>query len=395
MVKEEKLKESDVDFSFLSNDKRFENLTGLVFGDLTVLGPYKREGKTLKWVVKCSCGSVVKTSRTKLKQRGKVCCVDCSEKKLRVKHFTPLEQKETDLLSARDDLQIVKILGDTWADEWEVYCKNCKDTYKRRYRDLIKGVKGCSCCNVSRKGLDEKQVIVDEYCNKFGFTFEGFEGSPIKVKLFCSKHNTAMSTLYHNLEKGKLSCKGCRSEHYTPYNFGSLESFIERSEKVHGKGKFDYSGVDYKGVGKKVSIKCNECGTTNKQTPAGHLTGRGCKSCAKTGFKPDIPYWFYVIKLTGLCEEWYKVGITCDLPRRLYNLSNKSWYELEYVQVKRFDKGWKAFKMEQQILSSLTTKGTIDKKYQPEGHTEVFKPEELPMVEEIIEEMYLEENYIK
>ena len=75
MVQEEYLKESDVDFRFLSKDKRFEDLTGKHFGDLIILGTYRKEGKTLKWVAKCSCGNIIKTTRTKLKQRGKTCCV--------------------------------------------------------------------------------------------------------------------------------------------------------------------------------------------------------------------------------------------------------------------------------------------------------------------------------
>ncbi|CAH9014965.1 putative GIY-YIG nuclease family protein, partial [Vibrio phage 496E54-1] len=394
MVKEEELTKEDVDFSFISKDPRFEDLTGKIFGDLTVLGPYKKESKTLKWVAECSCGNIVKTSRAKLKQRGKFSCVKCAEHRLRFRTLTPVEDKKSALLLARPDLEINSTLGETWADDWEVTCTNCNTTYTRKYRDLIKGVKGCICRNLSRKGLEEKQKVVNSYCSKFNFIFKSFQGSPIRVNMFCEKHKTYMSPCYHNLAKGKLSCRGCRADYYTPYNFGDKESFIEKAIGVHGLGSFDYSEVVYNGAENKVRIRCNKCKTINTQKPAGHLSGRGCKLCSKTGFKPNEPCWVYIIRLSGLCEEWYKVGITNNLSKRISGLSTGSWYELGYIQAKKFDKGWKALNVEKAVLSCLKTKGTINKDYHPKGYTEIFKPEELYLAEEIIDEMYLEENYI-
>ncbi|WP_337239964.1 hypothetical protein, partial [Proteus faecis] len=92
--------------------------------------------------------------RTKVKNRGKTSCVECAEIKLREKHFTPMDKKLSDLKTSREDLTIHRYLGLTWADDWEVTCKSCETTYKRKYRDLIKGVKGCGCANYSRKDLD-------------------------------------------------------------------------------------------------------------------------------------------------------------------------------------------------------------------------------------------------
>ena len=57
----------------------------------------------------------------------------------------------------------------------------------------------------------------------------------------------------------------------------TTESFIEKAKIVHGN-KYDYSLVVYNGCQEKVKIICPEHGEF-KQTPAGHLTGRGCPIC--------------------------------------------------------------------------------------------------------------------
>lgn len=391
MVKEEKLKREDVDFSLLSKDPRFENLTNQVFGELKILGPYRKEGKTLKWVAECSCGNIVKTSRTKVKNRGKTSCVECAEIKLREKHFTPMDKKLSDLKTSREDLTIHRYLGLTWADDWEVTCKSCETTYKRKYRDLIKGVKGCGCANYSRKDLDTKQAVVLTYCDSHGFKFLGWNlDNRIKVDLYCPKHDYHMTPYYGNVEKGKVSCKHCKKEKYKPYNLKTKEQFILESKQVHGN-KYDYSMVDYINSDTHVKIKCNTCGTVNNQTPAGHLSGRNCKSCAKSGYKPNDPCWVYIMKLVGLCEEWYKIGITSSLSSRLYNVGVGSWYDITYLDFKLLDKGYKARSIEQQILKELDTTGLINPKYHKEGVTEIFKPEELPFVEDLLEDLYIKE----
>lgn len=396
MVKEEKLKRSDVDLSFISKDKRFDNLTGRFFGDLKILGPYRKEGRTLKWVAECSCGNVVKTSATKVKQRGKTCCVDCSEIKLRQKHFTPMDMKVQNLLNKRKDLKIISWEGETWADEWNVCCKICEESYSKRYRDLMNGVKGCKCSKYKRKKLDEKITVVLEYCDKYGFEFIGWDtDNRIKVDLYCPRHNNKLKPHYGNIEKDKVCCKDCCKELYKPYNLGTRESFIEKVKQVHGEDAFDYSLVEYVNSDTHVRIKCNNCGEINNQTPSGHLSGRQCKSCSKTGYKPNEPCWIYIMKLQGLCEEWYKIGITKDLKRRLYNVRLESWYDIDYLDFKLLDNGWKAKRIESLILKQLKTKGIIDRKYHKEGCSEIFKPVELPLVEELLEEYYLEEKYLQ
>ena len=61
----------------------------------------------------------------------------------------------------------------------------------------------------------------------------------------------------------------------------TTEIFIERSEKYHGIGRYNYSLVLYQGTKKEVTIICNKCGHSFLQKPENHMNGQGCPFCAK------------------------------------------------------------------------------------------------------------------
>lgn len=60
----------------------------------------------------------------------------------------------------------------------------------------------------------------------------------------------------------------------------TTNDFIELANKVHGVGRYDYSGVKYTLSTKNVDIKCNLCQLVFSQKANGHLTGQGCAHCA-------------------------------------------------------------------------------------------------------------------
>ena len=57
----------------------------------------------------------------------------------------------------------------------------------------------------------------------------------------------------------------------------TCDEFITKAVNIHGK-KYDYSKVEYTNGDTKIIIICNNHGSF-KQTPHGHLTGRGCQKC--------------------------------------------------------------------------------------------------------------------
>jgi hypothetical protein len=59
----------------------------------------------------------------------------------------------------------------------------------------------------------------------------------------------------------------------------TYEEFVERSQAVH-REKYTYPDQEYNGVLTKVRIICPKHGEF-MQTPTGHMSGKGCKECAK------------------------------------------------------------------------------------------------------------------
>lgn len=74
---------------------------------------------------------------------------------------------------------------------------------------------------------------------------------------------------------------------------------------------YDYSSVDYVGALNGVKIQCKEHSTFT-QSPASHLSGRGCPKCSKYGFDQSKPSELYVYKFTA----YYGFGITNNFDGR-------------------------------------------------------------------------------
>lgn len=98
-----------------------------------------------------------------------------------------------------------------------------------------------------------------------------------KVTVICRKHG-AFEVLPGNHTARKSGCRKCMGENSRATNDG-LPDFIERARAVHGD-KYDYSKSVYRGMLRKLTIKCRACKHTFDQTGASHLRGRGCKPCA-------------------------------------------------------------------------------------------------------------------
>jgi hypothetical protein len=128
-----------------------------------------------------------------------------------------------------------------------------------------------------RKTTEE---FIDQAIAVHGDTYDyskvDYKNAHTKVHILCSEHGEFLQTPANHLS-GK-GCRDCglaaRSQKLT----SSLEEFIEKAKGIHGD-TYDYSKVGYVNTHTNVAILCQEHGEF-LQTPAHHLSGQGCGTCA-------------------------------------------------------------------------------------------------------------------
>ena len=70
-------------------------------------------------------------------------------------------------------------------------------------------------------------------------------------------------------------CLKCSHNKYR----SNKEEFIKKAIKVHGD-RFNYDSVEYVNSDTKVKILCKVCNEFIFQSPANHLMGKKCRTCA-------------------------------------------------------------------------------------------------------------------
>jgi hypothetical protein len=141
---------------------------------------------------------------------------------------------------------------------------------------------GCPACkgqSISRKLTKSHEDFVKEakvmHKNKYDYSKALYKNSKKKIEISCPKHGSFFQTPEKHLEG--QGCTRCSVEKGTFKIKDTIESFITKAEKIHGK-KYDYSNVLYKNSKTKVQILCSKHGSFT-QVPESHLVGRGCPSC--------------------------------------------------------------------------------------------------------------------
>lgn len=127
--------------------------------------------------------------------------------------------------------------------------------------------------------------------DRYDYSKTVYDGKDKKVEIICHKkdengieHGPFMQTPSNHL--AGRGCRKCGTEYVNKLNSKDNNHFINKSNEIHGKGRYDYSDVNYDGMHKKVKIIChkkdeegNEHGPF-MQTPNNHLQGNGCPICS-------------------------------------------------------------------------------------------------------------------
>ena len=104
-----------------------------------------------------------------------------------------------------------------------------------------------------------------------------------KVKIICrvEGHESFLQTPNSHLNGS--GCKFCSIEKRSMLKTSTLNEFIEKANKVHGYGRYDYSKVEYKNNKTQICIICHNHNEPHefKPTPINHLNGSGCPLCAR------------------------------------------------------------------------------------------------------------------
>ena len=135
--------------------------------------------------------------------------------------------------------------------------------------------RGCSKCN-GGVGIDTeefKKRAAEKHHDKYDYSLVEYVNATTPIKIICPEHG-----IFEQKAGSHIVGKGC------PICGGSMklstEQFIERSKMVHGD-KYDYSLVNYKNNGTKVTIICPKHGEF-MQTPFHHMDGVGCPHCKRS-----------------------------------------------------------------------------------------------------------------
>jgi hypothetical protein len=126
-----------------------------------------------------------------------------------------------------------------------------------------------------------KKLTTDEFVerarkahgDRFDYSRVRYVNARTKCEIVCRTHGVFQQSPNHHL--AGIGCPACGGNAKS-----TTDEFIEKARKSHGD-KFDYSRVRYVNAHTKCNLVCRTHGVF-QQSPANHLTGRGCPACGGT-----------------------------------------------------------------------------------------------------------------
>lgn len=274
-------KENELVFEQLPNYPKFKNLTDKVFGKLSVLGYAGKRTKsnTPHWYCKCSC------------------------------------EKETIRCISANSL----CMGTT---------KSCGCGYK----DLL-------VRNVDDRFDKFLRKARYHHGDKYKYVKSSFNLVTERMEIICPVHGSYWQTP-DNHSQGR-GCRMCQADNSRK----TLDHFLESAKEIHGD-KYNYSKVSFTKVKDHVDIICQTHGVFSQRVDM-HLAGHGCTSCGheslagplnQTVIDRNISKFkdeqnnLYIMKLSGLGNNIYKIGISKDIDNRLNRIrSHCGEVELTFI----------------------------------------------------------------
>lgn len=309
-----------------------KNLSGEVFGELTVVKPHSLAKKRY-WDCLCSCGNdmlgvleeyLVKGSTTR--------CQLCKNEQHLENFLRYLEKSCNFQLKSADNFRM--------GAKTTFICEVHGEFTGTPSVILHKG-RGCPACG-KLKSIEESLVRFISKCREvhkdfydYSLVKESYKSVASDITIVCPVHGIfGMVASSHSAGHG---CRKCCT-HLT------IKDFAERAFEIHGD-RYDYSLVNYLGSHTKVEIICKDHGSF-MQTPNSHFAGAGCPMCAsalraydfltrytdnpKEGNKEGS---IYLLRVVSEKEEFLKVGITTNIKKRMNSYRREKNYTFEIINV--------------------------------------------------------------
>jgi hypothetical protein len=213
---------------------------------------------------------------------------------------------------------------------------------------------GCGLCAIEKTASDQK-LSVQQFIeraqalhgkNAYDYSFVQYTNNQTKVVIICKDHGQFNQTpACHLSGQGCPICAVSRNGLALSRKAGLV--FEEKALARHGD-LYDYTLVEYRLSKTPVKIICKDHGPF-LQTPSDHLGGKGCPSCAKTGFQPDRPAVLYVFNITSPLVQFTGFGITKNYKQRLQQHTctlTKHSASIDKMFSTHFDTGAQAAKVE-------------------------------------------------
>lgn len=161
----------------------------------------------------------------------------------------------------------------------------------------------------------ERAKLVEKHQGKFDYSKVEYVNSQTKVIIICLVCSTEFEQIPNSHLRG-CGCDKCAHDKNHADQTDTKSNMIEKANKVHGVGKFDYTDSNYKRSSSKINIKCITCKKVFSQTPNNHISkGFGCKYCAKNAIPTTAEF---IEKAIMVHLDLY------DYSPTIYNRSNKN-----------------------------------------------------------------------
>lgn len=174
------------------------------------------------------------------------------------------------------------------SEKIEVVCKKHGISFYPTISNHFYSGTGCPECGKELR-IQEKTTSKEEFIakarsvhgDKYSYEKSTFRILRDKILITCPIHGDfQQKAMAHLVGHGCPKCAGVNPR-YGPQKSWTLDMFLEESQKVFGD-RYDYSGVKFHGISKKVEIRCIKHNILFTQNAFGHVRGEtGCPECAR------------------------------------------------------------------------------------------------------------------